>query len=138
MTNVKSKGATKELAVEAQKVLGDATRVRKGADSLVQSLKKLENRFQREKEEAAAQLRREEQQKAIASHSKAFTMLDDEDKAQIAAAEAAEKAAKEAAAKAAAENDGNIGCRAADAIADIVGAGFIICKGCFIGHDASP
>ncbi|MBQ8313516.1 MAG: translation initiation factor IF-2 [Clostridia bacterium] len=103
MTNVKSKGATKELAVEAQKVLGDATRVRKGADSLVQSLKKLENRFQREKEEAAAQLRREEQQKAIASHSKAFTMLDDEDKAQIAAAEAAEKAAKEAAAKAAAE-----------------------------------
>ena len=84
MTNVKSKGATKELAVDAQKVLSDATRVRKGADSLVQSLKKLENRFQREKEEAAAQLRREEQQKAIASHSKAFTMLDDEDKAQIA------------------------------------------------------
>ncbi|MBP3452364.1 MAG: translation initiation factor IF-2 [Clostridia bacterium] len=106
MTNVKSKGATKELAVDAQKVLGDATRVRKGADSLVQSLKKLENRFQREKEEAAAQLRREEQQKAIASHSKAFTMLDDEDKAQIAAAEvaaAAAKAAAEAAAKAAAE-----------------------------------
>ncbi len=106
MTNVKSKGATKELAVEAQKVLGDATRVRKGADSLVQALKKLENRFQREKEEAAAQLRREEQQKAIASHSKAFTMLDDEDKAQIAAAEAAAAAAKaaaEAAAKAAAE-----------------------------------
>ena len=101
MTNVKSKGATKELAVEAQKVLGDATRVRKGADSLVQALKKLENRFQREKEEAAAQLRREEQQKAIASHSKAFTMLDDEDKAQIAAAEAA--AAKAAQEKAAAE-----------------------------------
>ena len=98
MTNVKSKGATKELAVDAQKVLGDATRVRKGADSLVQSLKKLENRFQREKEEAAAQLRREEQQKAIASHSKAFTMLDDEDKAQIAAAEAAAKAAAEKAA----------------------------------------
>ena len=104
MTNVKSKGATKELAVDAQKVLGDATRVRKGADSLVQALKKLENRFQREKEEAAAQQRREEQQKAIASHSKAFTMLDDEDKAQIAAAEAAEKAAAKAAAeKAAAE-----------------------------------
>ena len=98
MTNVKSKGATKELAVDAQKVLGDATRVRKGADSLVQSLKKLENRFQREKEEAAAQLRREEQQKAIASHSKAFTMLDDEDTAQIAAAEAAAKAAAEKAA----------------------------------------
>ncbi|MBP3636908.1 MAG: translation initiation factor IF-2 [Clostridia bacterium] len=109
MTNVKSKGATKELAVDAQKVLSDATRVRKGADSLVQSLKKLENRFQREKEEAAAQLRREEQQKAIASHSKAFTMLDDEDKAQIAAAEAAaakaaeEKAAAEAAAAKAAQ-----------------------------------
>lgn len=57
MTNVKSKGATKELAIEAQKVRDDATRVRKSADSLVQSLKKLEGRFQREKEEAAAQLR---------------------------------------------------------------------------------
>ncbi len=100
MTNVKSKGATKELAFEAQKVRDDAARVRKSADSLVQSLKKLEGRFQREKEEAAAQLRREEQQKAIASHSKAFTMLDEDEKAQIAAAE---KAAAEAAAKAAAE-----------------------------------
>ena len=58
MTKVKLKDATKELAAEAQKVLGDATRVRKGADSLVQSLKKLESRFQREKEEAAAQLGR--------------------------------------------------------------------------------
>ena len=102
MTKVKLKDATKELAAEAQKVLGDATRVRKGADSLVQSLKKLENRFQREKEEAAAQLRREEQQKAAAAHSKAFTMLDDEEKAQVAAVQAAaeaEKARAEAAAR---------------------------------------
>lgn len=101
MTNVKSKGATKELALEAQKVRDDATRVRKSADSLVQSLKKLEGQFQREREEAAAQQRREEQQKAIAAHSKAFTMLDEDEKAQIAAAQKA--AAEEAARKAAAE-----------------------------------
>ena len=92
MTKVKLKDATKELAAEAQKVLGDATRVRKGADSLVQSLKKLEGRFQREKEEAASQQRREEQQKAAAAHSKAFTMLDDEEKAQVAAVQAAAEA----------------------------------------------
>ena len=89
MTKVKLKDATKELAADASKVLSEATRVRKSADSLVQSLKKLESRYVREKEEKAAQQRREEQQKVISSHSKAFTMLDEEEKAQVAAVQAA-------------------------------------------------
>ena len=39
MTKVKLKDATKELAQDAAKVLGDATRVRKSADALVKSLR---------------------------------------------------------------------------------------------------
>lgn len=54
MTKVKLKDATKELATGAGAVLSDATRVRKSADALMQSLRKLEVKFTREEEERVA------------------------------------------------------------------------------------
>ncbi len=89
MTKVKLKDATKELAQDASKVLGDAVRVRKSADALVKSLREVRDGFVRKQEEQAAKLRREEQQKVISSHSKAFTMLDEDEQAQVAAVQAA-------------------------------------------------
>ncbi len=89
MTKVKLKDATKELAQDASKVLGDAVRVRKSADALVKSLREVRDGFVRKQEEQAAKLRREEQQKVISSHSKAFTMLDEDERAQVAAVQAA-------------------------------------------------
>lgn len=89
MTKVKLKDATKELAQDASKVLGDALRVRKSADALVKSLRDVRDGFVRKQEEQAAKLRREEQQKVLSSHSKAFTMLDEEEQAQVAAVKAA-------------------------------------------------
>ena len=58
MTKVKLKDATKELAQDAAKVLGDATRVRKSADALVKSLREVRDGFVRKQEEQAAKLRR--------------------------------------------------------------------------------
>ena len=63
MTKVKLKDATKELATGAGAVLSDATRVRKSADALMQSLRKLEVKFTREEEERVAREKREEQEK---------------------------------------------------------------------------
>ena len=91
MTKVNLKDATKELATGAGAVLNDATRVRKSADSLMQSLRKLEVKFTREQEERIAKEKREAQEKLLSSHSKAFTMPDD-DEPQTAAALAPAKA----------------------------------------------
>ncbi len=90
MSNVKRTDPTRELAEGSKKVLEKAGKLRKEADSLFQSLKALENGFARAEQEKADKLRKEKQQKALASHSKAFTMLDEDEKAAIAAAEAAE------------------------------------------------
>ena len=94
MTKVKLKDATKELATGAGSVLNDATRVRKSADALMQSLRKLEAKFTREEEERVAREKREEQEKLLSSHSKAFTMPDD-DEPQAQPAPKAEAPAKE-------------------------------------------
>ena len=59
MTKVNLKDATKELATGAGAVLNDATRVRKSADTLMQSLRKLEVKFTREQEERIAKEKRE-------------------------------------------------------------------------------
>ena len=56
MTKVKLKDATKELAQDAAKVLGDATRVRKSADALVKSLREVRDGFVCKQEEQAARL----------------------------------------------------------------------------------
>ncbi len=102
MTKVKLKDATRELLADATKVKEEASRARKGAESLLQSLKALENGFVKANEEKEAAQKRAEAEKQRSDHSKAYVMLDAEDRAAIEAAEkeaARVKAEKEAAAK---------------------------------------
>ena len=107
MTKVKLKDATKALVADAAQVREEAARARKGAESLLKSLRELESGFVKAHEEKDAEMKRAEAEKQRADHSKAYVMLDDEERAAIAAAEkeaARVKAEKEAArAKAAAE-----------------------------------
>ncbi len=105
MTKVKLKDATRELLADATKVKEEASRARKGAENLLQSLRALESGFVKANEEKDAEMKRAEAEKQRADHSRAYVMLDAEERAAIAAAEKeAERAkAEKAAARAAAE-----------------------------------
>ncbi len=105
MTKVKLKDATRELLADATKVKEEASRARKGAENLLQSLRALENGFVKANEEKDAEMKRVEAEKQRADHSKAYVMLDADEKAALDAAEkeAARVKAEKAAAKAAAE-----------------------------------
>ncbi len=105
MTKLKLKDATRELLADATKVKEEASRARKGAENLLQSLRALENGFVKANEEKDAEMKRAEAEKQRADHSKAYVMLDAEERAAIEAAEkeAARAKAEKAAAKAAAE-----------------------------------
>ena len=98
MANVKLKDATKELVEEASGILEEATRIRKEADGLFDALKRLDSEMNRQAEEEAARRRQQEQMKAQSAHTKAFTMLDDDEKQMMEAArkEEASKAAEPA------------------------------------------
>ena len=98
MANVKLKDATKELVEEASGILEEATRIRKEADGLFDTLKRLDSEMNRQAEEEAARRRQQEQMKAQSAHTKAFTMLDDDEKRMMEAArqEEASKAAEPA------------------------------------------
>ena len=80
MANVNLKDATKELVGEASGILEEATRIRKEADGLFDALKRLDSEMNRQAEEEAARRRQQEQLKAQSAHTKAFTMLDDDEK----------------------------------------------------------
>ena len=110
MTKVKLKDATRELLADATKVKEEASRARKGADNLLQSLKALENGFVKANADKEAEIKRAEAEKQRSDHSKAYVMLDAEDRAAIEAAEkeAARVKAEKAAAKAAAEKLGAV------------------------------
>ena len=109
MAKVNLKDATKGLVEEASGILEQATRIRKEADSLFDTLKRLDMEMNRQAEEEAARRRQQEQMKAQSAHTKAFTMLDEEEKQMMEAAmqddaskateKAAEKPAEQAAAK---------------------------------------
>ena len=86
MANVNLKDATKELVEEAGGILEEATRIRKEADSLFETLKRLDLEMNRQAEEEAARRRQQEQMKAQSAHTKAFTMLDDDEKQMMEAA----------------------------------------------------
>ena len=105
MTKLKLKDATRELLADATKVKEEASRARKGAENLLQSLRALESGFVKANEEKDAEMKRAEAEKQRADHSKAYVMLDAEERAAIEAAEkeAARVKAEKAAAKAAAE-----------------------------------
>ena len=97
MANVSLKDATKVLVEEASGILEEATRVRKQADSLFETLRRLDAEMNRQAEEEAARRRQQEQMKAQSAHTKAFTMLDEDEKQMIEAArkEEASKAAED-------------------------------------------
>ncbi len=95
MTKVKLKDATKELSKEASGVLEEATRVKRATEGLLQSLRKLENQFVREEEQRRNQEKLEEQQKLAEQHTKAWTMLDEDEAAIVHAKGEAAPAAPE-------------------------------------------
>ena len=76
----------RELTEQSAAILAKANRARKDADMLLDELKRLDAANTRRREEVAAQRKREEQMRLQSTHSRAFTMLDDEEKAQIEAA----------------------------------------------------
>ena len=88
--------AARELTEQSAEILAKATRARKEADALLDELKRMDAAIIRRREEAAAQRKREEQIRLQSSHSRAYTMLDDEERAQMEAAmrEDREKAAQ--------------------------------------------
>ncbi len=107
MTKVKLKDATKELLSGAEEVLTSASSVRKGADELMQSVRKLETQFVRQEEQRRAEEKQAEQERLVKQHTKAFTMPDteeapapkEEEKPQEAKATQSEKAPEAAAPK---------------------------------------
>ena len=92
------KVATRELVEQATEILDRTKRARREADALFDTLKRMNEDLNRAKEEENARRRREEQMKVQSSYAKAFTMLDEDEKAQMEAArrESADKAAAEA------------------------------------------
>ena len=96
MANVNLKDATKELVAEATGILEEATRIRKNADGLFETLKRLDMEMNRQAEEEAARRRQQEQMKAQSAHTKAFTMLDDDEKKMVEEAQKESPATKPA------------------------------------------
>ena len=95
MTKVKLTEATKEINQQAGAILEDAARIKRNLDTVMQSLRKQESRFQRAEEEERARKRQEEQQLLAQQHTKAWTMPDEEDHAPAPAEAPAEKAPAE-------------------------------------------
>ena len=73
----------RELVEQSAEILAKATRARRDADAMFDELKRMDAAIARRKEEAAAQRKREEQMRVQSTHSRAFTMLDEEEKAQM-------------------------------------------------------
>ena len=71
LTKVKLKEATKEINQKAGAILEESARIRRNAESLLQSLQKQRTQMQREKEEA-------QKRQQVQQHTKAWTMPDDE------------------------------------------------------------
>ena len=93
MATLNLKDATKVLMEDASGILEEATRVRKQADSLFETLRQIDLEMNQQKEEEAARRRQQAQQKAQSAHTKAFTMLDDDEKQLLeSASQEAEKA----------------------------------------------
>ena len=100
MSKVKVQEATKELSQGAGKLLEDVTRVRRNAQDLLQSLKKVEASFVQKEEEIKEQQLKEQQRQILSAQSKAWTMPDAE---EVAAPEPAPKKETPAAEKTASE-----------------------------------
>ena len=97
MAKVNLKDATKELVEGASGILEQATRIRKEADFLFESLRSMDAEMNRQKEEEAALRKQQEQLRVQSAHTKAYTMLDDDEKQLMEAAMREDAQKKEAA-----------------------------------------
>ena len=91
MAKVNLKDATKGLVEEASGILERATGIRREADALFDVLRRMDMEINRQKDEEAQRRKQQEQLKAQSTHTKAFTMLDDDEKQMMEAAMQAEK-----------------------------------------------
>ncbi len=96
MTKVKLAEATKEINQQSGVILEEAAHIRRNIDTLMQTLRKQEVRFQREQEEEQARKHQEEQKILAQQHTKAWTMPDEEEAAPKAAAAPEKKEEKQA------------------------------------------
>ncbi len=96
MAKVNLKDATKGLVEEASGILERATGIRREADALYDTLRRIDQEISRQKDEEAQRRKQQEQLKAQSAHTKAFTMLDDDEKQLMEAAMKAEKEEKPA------------------------------------------
>ena len=94
MAKVNLKDATKGLVEEASGILERATGIRREADALFNTLRQMDQEFSRQRDEEAQRRKQQEQLKAQSAHTKAFTMLDDDEKKMVEAAMQAEKEEK--------------------------------------------
>ena len=94
---------TRELVEQSASILERTTRARKDADALFDTLRRMDAEMNRRKEEEAAQRKREEQMRMQSTQTRAFTMLDDEEKAQMEAARREDRIRREEAARAEAQ-----------------------------------
>ena len=99
MTKVKLAEATKEINQQAGVILEDAARIRRSLDTVMQALRKQEQKFQREEEEEKARKRQEEQAELAKQHAKAWTMPDEDEAPAAPAAPVPEKEEKKEAEK---------------------------------------
>ena len=103
MAKVNLKDATKGLVEEASGILEKVTGIRRDADALYDTLRRMDQEITRQKDEEAQRRKQQEQLKAQSTHTKAFTMLDDDEKQMMEAAMQAEKTEQSAPAPAAPE-----------------------------------
>ena len=82
MSKMKVQDATKELSRGAAKLLEDVSSVRQQAEKTLAELRRIESSFMRAEEAQREEKRREEQEKALKSQSKAWTMPDDAPEAE--------------------------------------------------------
>ena len=82
MSKMKVQDATKELSRSAAKLLEDVSSVRQQAEKTLAELRRIESSFMRAEEAQREEKRREEQEKALKSQSKAWTMPDDAPEAE--------------------------------------------------------
>ncbi len=88
-TKVKLAEATKELGRKADEMLENSGRVRRNLDSVIQGLRRKRNQFRLIEEEEQKRKKLEEQQLLMSQHTKAWVMMDDEQKAAMEIASAA-------------------------------------------------
>ncbi|MBQ6061523.1 MAG: translation initiation factor IF-2 [Clostridia bacterium] len=93
MAKVNLKDATKGLVDEASEILEKAVGMRREADSLMDALRRMDAEMSRQKEEEELRRKQQEQLKAQSAHTKAFTMLDEDEKQMMQAAMQEEQAA---------------------------------------------